>query len=362
MKFNQFKNLISYKIRREVFPFIFIIFLFSGCNKKEIEKEVFFPRGDQAFIKTADVIWASPKGFGLTMDIYVPNSGRESYPVIIMFHGGGWLLNNKSIMTDASEYLASKGEYIVCNVNYRLLGDLNNSVKMNEIVEDAFGAVLWVKDNIAKYKGDPSKVSVTGDSSGAHLAMLVLTQGHNLESDGFAGNTLGFNPTYLPKGKTAEQVATENGLSVQAAMLSYGVFDVYESALMNLETNKNSFWAFAGTFPRGIFGPNINANNNPNHYKQISPIHTVPKASERTLPPMFFSVGSEDFITPPETIEKFIKELNDAGQKNTKYFVHAARGHAFLDTGANLTLRTEFKIDAPPVLDKMILFLNKYFY
>ena len=31
-----------------------------------------------------------------------------------------------------------------------LLGDLNNTVTMNEIVEDAFGAVLWVKDNIAK--------------------------------------------------------------------------------------------------------------------------------------------------------------------------------------------------------------------
>ncbi len=362
MKPSLFNKPIFCKKRRQISIFIFIVFLFSGCNKKEIEKEVFFPRGDKAFNKTADVLWASPNGFGLTMDIYVPNSGRESYPVIVMFHGGGWLLNNKSIMTDASEYLASKGEYIVCNVNYRLLGDLNNSVKMNEIVEDAFGAVLWVKDNIAKYKGNPAKVSVTGDSSGAHLAMLVLTQGHNLESDGFAGNTLGFNPTYLPKGKTAEQVAKENGLSVQAAMLSYGVFDVYADALLNLETNKNSFWAFAGTYPRGIFGSDINAKNNPNHYKQISPLHTIPNASERTLPPMFFSVGSEDFITPPESIKEFIQELLDAGQKDTKYFVHTGRGHAFLDTGANLTLRTEFKTDAPPVLDKMILFLNKYFF
>jgi acetyl esterase len=362
MKFSQFKTKIIGKKMRLCFSFFLIVFASISCNKKEIEKIVFFPRGDEPFIKTSDVLWASPKGFGLTMDIYVPNSGRESYPVIVMFHGGGWLSNNKSIMSDASEYLASKGEYIVCNVNYRLLADLNNTVKMNEIVEDAFGAVLWVKENIVKYKGDPTKVSVTGDSSGAHLAMMVLTQGHNLETDGFAGNTLGFNPTYLPAGKTAEQIANEEGLSVQAAMLSYGVFDVYADALLNLETSNNGFWSYAGAYPRGIFGADINAKNNPNYYKQTSPIHTIPKASERKLPPMFFSVGSEDFITPPETVELFINKLLEAGQKNTKYFVHTGRGHAFLDTGANLTLRTEFKVDAPPVLDKMITFLNKYFY
>lgn len=349
------------KLRIFALP-ILVFFVNISCNKTEVNKVILFPRGDQPFIKNSDILWATPKGFGLTMDIYVPNSGKESYPVIVMFHGGGWLVNNKSIMNAASEYLATNSEYIVCNVNYRLLTDQNNTVKMNEIVEDAFGAVLWVKENIANYKGDPAKVSVTGDSSGGHLAMMVLTQGHNLESDGFAGNTLGFNPSYLPNGKTAEQVATEKGLSVQAALINYGVFDVHGEALLNLENNKNAFWEYAGASPRGIFGNDFNVNTHPNLYKQVSPIHTIPKVIERTLPKTFFSVGSKDLTTSPESIEEFINKLHDAGHKNTKYFVHTGRSHAFLDSGANLTIGSEFYKDATPVLDKMILFLNNNFY
>jgi acetyl esterase/lipase len=103
-------------------------------------------------------------GFDLTMDIYTPQTRKKQYPVIVMYHGGGWLINNKSIMDEGAAYLASHGEYVVCNVNYRLLGDLDNSVTMDEIVGDAFGALLWVQENIAEYGGDPDKIIVTGDS------------------------------------------------------------------------------------------------------------------------------------------------------------------------------------------------------
>jgi hypothetical protein len=54
-----------------------------------------------------------------------------------MFHGGGWLINDKSIMDQAAKYMASNGEYVVCNVDYRLLGDQGNTVTLNEIVNDA---------------------------------------------------------------------------------------------------------------------------------------------------------------------------------------------------------------------------------
>jgi acetyl esterase len=158
-----------------------------------------------------NIVWASPKNLSLTADIYVPTTGKATYPVLIIYHGGGWLINNNSIMNSMSEYVASHGEFIVANMNYRLLGDNNNSTTMNEIVEDALGGVLWVKDNIAHYGGDPKRIAVTGDSAGGHLASMILLSGRNLQSDGFAGNTLGFKPSYLPKGKTAEQVAKNDG-------------------------------------------------------------------------------------------------------------------------------------------------------
>lgn len=319
------------------------------------------PKQDR-FTKASDVRWASPKGFDLTMDIYTPNTGKASYPVIIMFHGGGWLINNKSIMNEASAYLANNGEYVVCNVNYRLLPDQNNTVKMNEIVEDVFGAVLWVKENIGRYKGNPGQIIVTGDSAGGHLATMVVVQGQNLESDGFAGPTLGFNPSYLPAGKTAEQVANENGLAVQAAMISYGAFDLYGSALNGFEKESNIFWTMGKAKPRGLFGNGINPTDNPAPYKQVSPLFVIPKASERKLPPMLFTVGSKDNLTTPASIEAFMAKLKEAGHTNMEYWVHEGRPHAFLDSGANQFLGISFQKDAPPALDKMIAYLNKLFY
>lgn len=331
---------------------------FTNCLSPTVPAFTQAPVADR-FTKVSDVVWASPKGFDLTMDIYTPNTGKKSYPVVVIFHGGGWLINNKSIMNDMATYLANKADYVVCNVNYRLLGDQNNTVTMNEIVEDAMGAVLWVKDNVATYKGDPGKIIVTGDSAGGHLATMVVVQGQNLETDGFGGNTLGFHPTYLPKGKTAEQVAKANGLAVQAAMISYGAFDIYGSALGGFEKESNIFWNMGKAKPRGLFGDGITAQANPAPYKQVSPLYVVPKVAERKLPPLYFSVGSKDNLTTPKSVEAFIAKLKDAGHTDIQYWVYEGRPHAFLDSGSNPYLGTSFQKDAPEALDRMLAFLNK---
>ena len=126
-----------------------------------------------------DIVWASPKNVALTADIYVPTTGKAKYPVVIIYHGGGWLINTNAIMTSMSEYIASHGEFIVANMNYRLLPTNNNTTTMNEIVEDALGGVLWVKDNIAQYGGDPKRVAITGDSAGGHLTAMILMRGRH---------------------------------------------------------------------------------------------------------------------------------------------------------------------------------------
>lgn len=339
-----------------------LIFVMISCNKDTQTNPTITPPTKPPYSLASDIKWASPKGFDLTMDIYTPTSGKSSYPVIIMFHGGSWLINNKSIMRDASAYLASKSEYILCNVNYRLLTDQNNTIKINEIVEDALGAILWVKENISKYKGDPNKIIVTGDSAGGHLAMMAVLQGQNLETDGFSGNTLGFTPSYLPTGKTVEDIAKSNYLSVQAAMLSYGVFDVYGDVLGGFETQSNVFWSIANTKPRSLFGEGINLNLHPNFYKQVSPFYLIPQAKDKKLPPLFFSVGSKDNLTTPISIMTFINKLKEAGHSDIQYWIHEGRGHAFLDSGTNTALGQSFTNDAPPALDKMISFLNKIFY
>ena len=316
---------------------------------------------EQSFQISSDILWASPEGFDLTMDIYTPNTGKKNYPVVVIFHGGGWLINNKSIMKQMAEYIATNSEYVVCNVNYRLMGDLENTVTIDEIVEDSFGAVLWIKSNIKQYKGNPKKVIVTGDSAGGHLAMMVAAQGHELSSSGFDGDILGFNPSWLPKGKTAEAIAKKDGLKVQAAMLSYGAFNLYEAAEKGFE-NENYFWKAGNAKPRGLMGKEYNYKTHSERYKKVSPIFNVPNAANKTLPPLLFTVGSKDNTTTPESIESYIGKLKTAGHTNIEYWIYEGRPHAFLDSGSNEYLKINFEDDAIPALDKMLVFLNKIFY
>ena len=132
-----------------------------------------------AFQTHKAVEWAKPEGIPLTLDIYVPKTGKKSYPVLVIYHGGGWLINDNSPMTAMSEYIASHGEFVVANMNYRLLPDNDNTTTLNQMVEDAFGGLLWVKDNIARYGGDPTRIAITGDSAGGHLTAMILMGGRH---------------------------------------------------------------------------------------------------------------------------------------------------------------------------------------
>jgi acetyl esterase len=341
-------------MKKQFINLLFLVFLFIfSTNLADAAKH--------SFEVTKNVEWANTNGRIHTMDIYVPKTGKDKYPVLIVYHGGGWLINTNSVMDSLAAYIAGNSEYIVCNVNYELLVSDSNRITMNLIIEDAIGAVLWVKDNIAAFRGDITRICVTGDSAGGHLAAMVVLSGRNLETDGFSGPTLGYNPTYLPKGKTAEQVARENGAAVQAAILSYPAVDIYETCLTGkFESSDNFFWILAKGYPRGIFGDSINVTENSELYKAVSPIYLVPGISETKLPPQFIHVGSNDKTTPPELIKAYISKLKENGQQ-VDYWEYDGKPHAYLDSWKNEFLGTEFTRDAPHAIDKMIEFLDFVF-
>ena len=110
-----------------------------------------------------------------------------------------------------------------------------------------------------------------------------------------------------------------------------------------------------------MMGKAYNYENHPERYQKVSPIYNISSAQEKTLPPLLFTVGSEDQTTTPASIEAYIEKLKSAGHKNIEYWIHQGRPHAFLDSGSNDYLKIKFEDDAPPALDKMLEFLNKLF-
>ncbi|MDN4502391.1 alpha/beta hydrolase [Alteromonadaceae bacterium BrNp21-10] len=304
-----------------------------------------------------DIEWAQAKNFKLTTDIYVPDTKQEQMPVLIIYHGGGWLLNTKEIMNDLAQYIAANSNTVVVNMNYRTFADVGNTTTANEIVDDAMGAVLWVKDNIKQYHGDPTRVAVTGDSAGGHLAAMVTLAGRNLKTAGFNGKTLGFKPSYLPKGKTAEQVAAEDGLSVQASILSYAAFDLHQSAKNGFEAATNPFWKWANASARGMFGDTINVNDNPDFYHAVSPLQYIVDHDIYAFAPQFVLVGRNDNLTTPESAKNYVNLLKNAGQ-NVNFKIYDNRTHGFLDSGCPPYSSGCFSELAVPVVKNMIDFLH----
>ena len=306
------------------------------------------------------IVWASPKGFNLTLDIAVPQAANtKPKPVLVIFHGGGFLLNSKSIMTDLANTIASRTDVITVNANYRLLSDLDNTTTIDEIVEDGMGAVLWVKDNIKQYGGDPTKVAVTGDSAGGHVAAMVTLAGRNLDSDGFAKKPLAFKPTYLPQGMTAEQVARKDGLKLQATILSYSVFSLVGMAENGFEKG-GPIWTWAHAKARGFFGDKINLKDNPEYYLALSPDQYLVNAKQYKLPPQFVHVGENDQTTKPEFSQKYVDQLKNLGQ-SARLKIYPGKKHGFLDSGCNDYNQGCFDDMSKPTVDDMVAFLNEVF-
>ena len=94
---------------------------------------------------TENIVWSSPHGFDLTMDIYSQKNTSVHCPVVVMFHGGGFLIRRKEILNNMAQYIASNHNYVVCNVNYRLLRDQSNTVLFNDLIGELLALFYGLK-------------------------------------------------------------------------------------------------------------------------------------------------------------------------------------------------------------------------
>jgi acetyl esterase len=102
--------------------------------------------------------------------VYIPNHDPQIFlPVLVYFHGGGWVLGNLDSADHTCRYLANSASCIVVSVNYRKAPEF----KFPTAVNDAFSAVCWVVDNCREFMGDPNRIGIAGDSAGGNLAAVV---------------------------------------------------------------------------------------------------------------------------------------------------------------------------------------------
>lgn len=111
-----------------------------------------------------------PGGTSLTARVYAPaDAAGKSLPVVIFYHGGGFVLDNVAGAEASARAIAGPADAIVVTPDYRLAPEH----KFPAAQDDALAAYRWVLAEAAGFGGDPARVALAGEGAGGLLAADV---------------------------------------------------------------------------------------------------------------------------------------------------------------------------------------------
>lgn len=237
-------------------------------------------------------------GMHLKLDIYRSrddkNDDKSKKPVLFQIHGGGWTHRFGSKNEQARplmNHMASQG-WISVSVDYRL----SPQATFPEHIIDCKKALVWVKDNIAEYGGDPDFIVATGGSAGGHLSSLLA----------LSANDPDFQPGF-------EEANTE----VQACVPFYGVYDFANSNDLQANSGLASFV--------GKTVMKLRLKGNEEAYRKASPINRIHKDA----PPFLIIQGDSDTLVSAPEAAYFASELDAISEQHVCYVELEGAQHAF---------------------------------
>lgn len=192
------------------------------------------------------------------LDVWAGDPRETGKPVLIFFYGGGWAKGARQDYGFAAKAYAARG-FVVVVPDYRLVP----SVRFPAFVEDSAEAVRWTRDNIARFGGDPRRITLAGHSAGAYNAVM-----------------LALDPRYL------RAVGVDPGIIRAAAGLA-GPYDFYPF-------DKPRSIAAMGQAP--------------------DPAATQPINFARAdAPPLWLATGTEDTVVRPRNARNLAAKLKQLG-------------------------------------------------
>ena len=104
----------------------------------------------------------------LPIRIYTP-AGAGPFPIVVYFHGGGWVLADKNVYDGGARGLAKEANAVVVSVDYRLAPE----AKFPAQHDDALATYKWAAANVAVLNGDVKRLALAGESAGGNLALAT---------------------------------------------------------------------------------------------------------------------------------------------------------------------------------------------
>jgi acetyl esterase/lipase len=218
-----------------------------------------------------NITYLTANNYEAKLDVYKRRDTTAPQPTLIWIHGGGWTGGTKEAAMPAFLPWMEMGWNVV-NVEYRLA-----KVSLAPAaVEDCLCALRWVAAQAKTYQFDTTRLVVSGDSAGGHLA---LTTGMIPESAGLDRECPGVP---LPK--------------VAAIVNWYGITDVVD--LLDGPNRKSYAVAWLGSMP-----------NREEIAKRVSPLSFVRPG----VPPILTIHGDADPTVPYTHAQRLQEALEKAG-------------------------------------------------
>lgn len=232
----------------------------------------------------------------LTLDIHA-TSDNVAAPCLVYVHPGSWMRGRPGRQARALFRRLTARGWVVLDIRY----PLSPTATFPEHLIGVKRAIAWAKSDGKEWGVDPSRVVVSGGSSGAHLAALAALTGGRVD----------LQPEF-----------EEADTSVAACLLFYGIYDL-------LVRNPTRYdWPFIAQVV--MKAQPVDA---PDLYELGSPVDQV----HGEAPPFFVIHGEFDSVVLPAESEHFVAALQGAGVSN-RYFEVPGAQHGF-DAFASMRTR-----------------------
>ena len=108
-------------------------------------------------------------GGTIHLRIYTPKATMDSFPVIVYYHGGGWVIADLDTYDASAKAMCEQAGAVVVSVAYRQAPEFKFPTAHN----DSYAAYQWVLNNAASIKSNSRKIALVGESAGGNLAASV---------------------------------------------------------------------------------------------------------------------------------------------------------------------------------------------
>ena len=270
--------------------------------------------------KYSDLNYADDGKAFHTLDIYLPETKAEKYPVVVHIYGSAWMSNSGKGAADLGTIVTAllKAGYAVVCPNHRSIQDAKWPAQSHDIK----AVIRWIRAHADQYHFDTRYIATSGFSSGGHLAS-------------FMGATSG-----MKTGKVGKEEIDVEGSVGKYTRESSRVFAAVDWSgpidLLNMDCGEAMNM---GDNPpeRALLG-GVKKDEEPDKYRTLSPISFL----DRNDPPIIVFHGTKDNVVPFCQGEEFAQEIKAAGI-TTEFHPVEGGGHGFnMYTEENLQRMVDF--------------------